>query len=178
MFYGSPNFNYYWNGLCYNIICLISYERYAFPLFAKCFLSSSIFLLYSLKSERTIFLFFSCLNGNSFPSNFTRNFLISKKFRCCDLNPKSAPSFVPHHQILKTTTHFHCLVRVWEWCGHYLLCRLHCLFCNLLVVVFVAAVVIIFVTVVIGSAIVSSLPLSSSASLWLWSSLSSLFKIL
>ena len=76
------------------------------------FCPSSIFLLYSLKSERTIFLFFSCLNGNSFPSNFTRNFLISKKFRCCDLNPKSAPSFVPHHQILKTTTHFHCLVRL------------------------------------------------------------------
>ena len=62
--------------------------------------------------------------------------------------------FVPPRRIPKTATHFHFLVREYEWCVHYLLCRLHRCFCHLLVVVAVAAVVVIFGIVVVVVAIV------------------------
>ena len=88
------------------------------------------------------FLVFSCLNGNSFPSAFTRNSLISPKFSCYDLNPKSAPSFCPSlpDSQNSNTLSFFGKARVVR---SLLLCHLCFVVVTIIVVVFVIVVVVV-----------------------------------
>ncbi len=123
------------------------------PLFATGLLSVVCNFIAFAKIWACHFLVFSCLNGNSFISCFTWNFL-SLQNSIAVLNTKSAPSFFsspPDSQISNTLSSLERYVWVVRWL---LLCHLRCWFCHLFVVVVFAAVVVIFVIVIFVVAII------------------------
>jgi len=123
-------------------------------LFANGFLSVvRIFIAFTEILARH-FLVCSCLNGNSLVSCFTRNFLISPKFRCCDLNQNPRQVIVPSHCMdSQNSNSLSFFGKVWV-VRSLLLCRLCRRFCHLHVVIAVATVVVIFVIVIVVVAIV------------------------